>query len=83
MGKITQLELDEALVLLKYRKDATGKLSSTTSFISRSMGCDYNHAAEIVLTLQQRGIITEPDHNGERHFCLTAPALPVQRDGMR
>lgn len=45
-----------------------GRITGTTSYVQRTLQCGYNRAVSILDVLVERGIITEPDHEGARHI---------------
>ena len=39
---------------------------ASTSFLQRKLRLDYNTAAELVVRLENNGIVTKPNHGGDR-----------------
>ena len=65
----TLSEQDEALIsksidLIK----STNKAS--TSFLQRNFQIGYNKAARIMEALEQRGVVSEPNHTGKREILI-------------
>ena len=60
---------DEELVLQSIELiKSTHKAS--TSFLQRNFQIGYNKAARIMETLEQRGVVSEPNHQGKRNILI-------------
>ena len=43
---------------------------ASTSFLQRNFQIGYNKAARIMETLEQRGVVSEPNHSGKRQILI-------------
>ena len=43
---------------------------ASTSFLQRNFQIGYNKAARIMETLEQRGVVSEPNHTGKRNILI-------------
>ena len=43
---------------------------ASTSFLQRNFQIGYNKAARIMETLEQRGVVSEPNHAGKREILI-------------
>ena len=43
---------------------------ASTSFLQRNFQIGYNKAARIMETLEQRGVVSEPNHTGKREILI-------------
>ena len=43
---------------------------ASTSFLQRNFQIGYNKAARIMEALEQRGIVSQPNHNGKRDILI-------------
>lgn len=58
-------------IFLDRPKDADGRMGGCTSYLQRNLRCGYNHAANILLHLEETGFISEVDNEGKRHILVT------------
>ena len=43
---------------------------ASTSFLQRNFQIGYNKAARLMETLEQRGVVSEPNHSGKRQILI-------------
>ena len=62
-------DADEALITKSIDLIKTSNKAST-SFLQRNFQIGYNKAARIMETLEQRGVVSEPNHQGKRNILI-------------
>ena len=62
-------EEDEAMITKSIDLIKTTNKAST-SFLQRNFQIGYNKAARIMEALEQRGVVSEPNHSGKREILI-------------
>ena len=65
MSQKGKIDEKQAIDLIK----STNKAS--TSFLQRNFQIGYNKAARIMEALEQRGVVSQPNHTGKREILIT------------